>query len=110
MMQITNLTELGLLKDAPKINNVNTDFTKDVKFYVICLYDTEESPRGTVGGYLFNEIHPEWGTKKVSTKNAEKEITFGSNIISNVNFLFKQVASCSDIKIKDILDKNNYEK
>ena len=77
---------------------------------MIFLYDTIESPRGTVGGYLFNEIHPEWGTKRVSTKNAEKELPLGSDILKKVNFLFKRVSGPTDLDIDDILDINNYEK
>lgn len=107
---LNNLGELELLDNPPIDIDVKNDFISEIEFYMIFLYDTVESPRGTVGGYLFNEIHPEWGTKKVSTKNAEKELPLGGDILKKVNFLFKRVSGPTDLDIDDILDINNYEK
>lgn len=109
-IQLDNLTELEILTDAPSIEDMNNDFASDLEFYMICLYDTDESPRGKVGGYLFNEKKPEWGTKRISSKNAEKELPSCCNILNVIKFLFKRVPAPTVIGINDILDINNYEK
>ncbi|WP_304612190.1 hypothetical protein [Paramuribaculum intestinale] len=109
-MQLSNLSELEILKDIPSIDDINQDFAAEVEFYMIFLYDTELSPRGKVGGCLFKEKHPEWGTKRVSKYNAEIEFPEGSYIIQKVAFLFKRVPSELKTGINDILEINNYEK
>lgn len=109
-MQLCNLSELGLLKNTPSIDDLNKNITTNVEFYMICLYDTDKSPRGQVGGYLFKEKHPEWGTKRVSKHNAETEFPEGHDIIKKVSFLFKRVPSELEIGINDILNIKNYEK
>lgn len=108
-VQLLNLSELDLLIDPPCINDIEKEFCRDIEFYIICLYDTMESPRGKVGGYLFNKKHSEWGTKRVSTKNAEKEIPEEFNILNSVKFLFRRVSSPTEIDIKEILNLENYE-
>ena len=110
-MELENLSKLELLNNSISINDIEKDCAKGLEFYIICLYDTKVSPRGTVGGYLFNEIHPEWGTKRVSTKNAENELSLEEySILNEVKFLFKHVPTPTDICINDILDIDNYEK
>ncbi|MDE5574160.1 MAG: hypothetical protein K2I87_00425 [Bacteroidales bacterium] len=104
-----NLTELGLSDNLPNILDPQKDFIEEVEFYMICLYDTKNSPRGTVGGYLFKEKRPEWGTKRVSKKNAENELPAGCDILNKVKFLFKRVHGPVNLDIDDILDISNYE-
>ncbi|MDE6352183.1 MAG: hypothetical protein K2K88_03450 [Muribaculaceae bacterium] len=109
-MMLSNLNDLGILNQDISVSNTVTDFAKKVEFYVICLYDTDESPRGKIGGYLFKEKHPEWGIKRVSRKNAEVELPEGCDILNKVEFLFKRVKSPTKIDITDILNIQNYEK
>ena len=109
-MQLSNLSELGILKNAPSIDNINQDIAPNVEFYMICLYDTEISTRGKVGGHLFKEKHPEWGTKSISQHNAETEFPEGRDTIKKVSFLFKRVPSELEPGINDILDIDNYDK
>lgn len=102
-----NLTDLGLSDNLPNIIDLKKDFIDKVEFYMICLYDTKESPCGTVGGYLFKRIHPEWGTKRVSKKNAEAS---GCDILNKVKFLFKKVSGPTALDIDDILSCDKYKK
>lgn len=107
---LSNLTELGLSDNLPNILDPQKDFIDKIEFYMICLYDTKESPCGTVGGYLFKKIHPEWGTKRVSKKNAENELPAGCDILNKVKFLFKKVSGPTALSIDDILSSDKYKK
>jgi hypothetical protein len=112
---LKNYKELGI--QIPETLNA---FTKpgsfkysSIEYYIICLYDEPVSPKGTVGGYLFDAKREVWGTQRVSTANLMKKQ--GIDVESDkcpikVQFLFKKVKSPQDINITDILDKNQYDK
>lgn len=109
---ITDMKSLEI--DIPQFdldyNNIN-----DPEFYFICLYDTPKSPRGTVGGYLFDDIRKNWQTKRISKHNVIKDLGAEYDIESsdcpiNVKFLFKKVESPKNLGITDILDINQYDK
>ena len=109
---ITDMKSLEI--DIPQFdldyNNIN-----DPEFYFICLYDTPKSPRGTVGGYLFDDIRKNWQTKRISKHNIMKDLGTKYDIESTecpikVKFLFKKVKSPRNLGITDILDTNQYDK
>jgi hypothetical protein len=112
---LKNYKELGM--QIPETLNA---FTKpgsfksvSFEYYIICLYDEPVSPKGTVGGYLFDAPREAWGTQRVSTANLMKK--HGIDVESDkcpikVQFFFKKVKSPQDIDITDILDKNQYDK
>lgn len=108
---LQNLKDLGY--DIPEeLDHTSLCFENEIEFYVVCLYE-DESPKGTVGGYLFNEIRSGWDTKKISRDNAVKAL--GLDVESptcpiDVKFLFKKVASPTDFTIIDILDSAEYDK
>lgn len=83
-----------------------------IEFIVICLYE-DESPRGTVGGYLFDEKRPHWNTKRVSKNNnamTQLDVDVESPTCPiKINFLFKKVVSPTDLNISDILDPKQYD-
>lgn len=107
---LSNLSALSFTEMLPVINDIEKDFSEKIEFYMICLYDTKESTRGTVGGYLFKEPQPEWGTKRVSQKNAEEALSPDEYaILKNVKFLFKRVSGPLQTGIDDILDVDSYE-
>lgn len=100
--------------DLPSIH-LEYDQIEDPKFYVICLYDTEESSRGTVGAYLFNYKKKNWGIKRVSKLNVmdilgEEYDIESPNCPIKLSFLFKQVKSPIDLGITDILNAEQYDK
>ena len=109
---ITDMKSLEI--DIPQFdldyNNIN-----DPEFYFICLYDTPQSPRGTVGGHLFNCKRNNWQTKRISEYNLMKKRGKEYDIESltcpiKVKFLFKKVESPKNLGITDILDINQYDK
>lgn len=109
---ITDMKSLEI--DIPQFdldyNNIN-----DPEFYFICLYDTPQSPRGTVGGHLFNCKRNNWQTKRISKynlmdKRGENFDTESPTCPIKVNFLFKKVESPKNLGITDILDTNQYDK
>jgi hypothetical protein len=112
---LKNYKELGI--QIPETLNA---FTKpgsfksaSFEYYIICLYDESISPKGTVGGYLFDTKRDAWGTQRVSTANLMKK--HGIDVESDkcpikVKFLFKKVKSPQDINITEILDKTQYDK
>lgn len=109
---ITDLESLGIDMLSLDIDYNNIE---NPEFYIICLYDTKESPRGTVGGYLFDTKREHWHTKRTSKHNIIDEIGENYNIESTecpikVNFLFKKVESPKNLGITDILDTNQYDK
>lgn len=108
---LQNLKNLGY-DITTELDNPSLCYADKIEFYVICLYE-DESPKGTVGGYLFNKIRPEWNTKKTSRDNAicELDIDVESPTCPiDVKFLFKRVSSPTDFTITDILDSTEYDK
>lgn len=109
---ITDLESLGI--DMPSLD-IDYNNIENPEFYIICLYDTKESPRGTIGGYLFDSKREHWQTKRTSKHNIMKEMRPEYDIEStecpiNVKFLFKKVESPKNLGITDILDTNQYDK
>lgn len=109
-----NLRSLGF--DVPKSSDSgNLKFASGIpEYYVICLYDTKGSPRGTVGGYLFKEPRKHWGTQRKSKNNAMAVLGPEYDIESSecpikVKFLFKRVDSPGFTGITDLLDHTQYE-
>jgi hypothetical protein len=112
---LSNYQDLGIqIPEALKACTQSHSFNSaTIEYYVICLYDEATSPKGTVGGYLFDKVRESWGTKRVSSDNLMKK--YGIDVESpdcpiKVQFLFKKVNSSKDIDITDILDKNQYDK
>ena len=86
-------------------------WTNTPEFFVISLYE-ETSTRGTMGGYLFQNLRENWGTKKISSKNAQKILGIDVEAEDSpikVKFLFKKVDSPQSPNINDILNSTEYE-
>lgn len=110
---LQNLKSIGY--NIPvEMDNSSFRYENKIEFYVICLYE-DESPKGTVGGYLFNKIRPEWGTKRVSHNNAMDVDELKIDVESpkcpiDIKFLFKKVTAPTGFTITDILDNAQYDK
>lgn len=61
---LKNLKEIGY-DVSPQLISDSIEINEHIEYYVICLYE-EESTRGTVGGYLFDEKRPHWHTRRIS--------------------------------------------
>ncbi len=114
---VQNLIELELLPKDSKISDCPNSFFYQPEFFMICLYDSVRSTRGTVGGYLFDGLRKGWGTRRVSEKNAMRILDRKYNDIFDVeseecaikvNFLFKKVRNSLSPDINDILNTNEY--
>ena len=106
---ITDLESLGIDMLSLDIDYNNIE---NPEFYIICLYDTKESPRGTIGGYLFDSKREHWQTKRISKHNimSKKYDIESPTCPIKVKFLFKKVESPKNLGITDILDINQYDK
>lgn len=65
-----------------------------------------------MGGYLFQNLRENWGTKKISSKNAQKILGIDVEAEDSpikVKFLFKKVDSPQSPNINDILNSTEYE-
>lgn len=87
---IKNLRGLEVVKVPESLCKEGLTFSDGVEFYVICLYEGDNSPKGTVDYYR---------------KKCEE-----SSIVLEENFLYKKVDSATEIGITDILDKEQYDK
>lgn len=114
---VQNLIELGLLPIDSNISDSTDSFSSKPEFFMICLYDSVRSTKGTVGGYLFDELRKGWDTRKVSEKNAMRILDRKYNDIFDieseecaieVKFLFKKVRDSLSPDINDILNINEY--
>ena len=106
---ITDMKSLEI--DMPALD-IDYNNIEKPEFYIICLYDTKESPRGTVGGYLFDSPREHWQTKRISKHNvmSKKYDIESPTCPIKVKFLFKKVESPKNLGITDILNTNQYDK
>lgn len=106
------ITDMKSLEIDMPVLDLDYNNIEKPEFYIICLYDTKESPRGTIGGYLFDSKREHWQTKRISKHNimSKKYDIESPTCPIKVKFLFKKVESPKNLGIIDILDTNQYDK
>lgn len=106
------ITDMKSLEIDMPVLDLDYNNIEKPEFYIICLYDTKESPRGTIGGYLFDSKREHWQTKRISKHNimGKKYDIESPTCPIKVKFLFKKVESPKNLEITDILNTNQYDK
>lgn len=113
LCQLYNLNQIGV--NVPmSLLTTPFEYSQEVEFYVITLWDDKSDPKGTMGRYLFSDLRPKWvnnNKAKVSTKNAMT--TLGIDVENKppfkIKFLFKKVQSPTKFDIDDILKETLYD-
>ena len=91
--------------------SLTSEWSEKPEFFVISLYENTPT-RGKMGGYLFKDIREKWGTKRISTYNAQQKLGIDVEAEDSpikVKFFFKKVVSPLSPNINDILNSAEYE-